>query len=82
MLLLPFGQVLDVGFRSVGTESIVAKTGVGKTTIYGRWPNNAAVIMDAFTMKVGFGSLFPKTESVAESIRPQMRAMAKRARNN
>jgi AcrR family transcriptional regulator len=72
-----FNLVLDMGFRAVSIEAIAAKTGVGKTTIYRRWPNKAAVIMDAFTMKVGSGSLFPKASSVTESIRLQMRAMAR-----
>jgi AcrR family transcriptional regulator len=31
--------VFDVGFRSVSVESIAAKAGVAKTTIYRRWPN-------------------------------------------
>ncbi len=33
--------------------------------------------MDAFTMMVGSGSLFPKAERATDSIRLQMRAMAK-----
>ena len=73
--------VLEVGFRAVSIESIAAKTGVGKTTIYRRWPNKAAVVMDAFMMRVGSETLFPKTEKVAESIRLQMRTMAKAFRS-
>jgi AcrR family transcriptional regulator len=72
-----FAMVLKEGFRAVSLESIAAKAGVGKTTIYRRWPNKAAVVMDAFTMKVGSGTLFPKSANAADSIRRQMRAMAK-----
>ena len=51
--------VFEAGFRSVGVESIAARSGVAKTTIYRRWPNKAAVVMDAFMMRVGSGTLFP-----------------------
>jgi len=77
-----FNLVLEEGFRAVSVELIAAKTGVGKTTIYRRWPNKAAVVMDAFTMRVGSGSLFPRADSVADSIRLQMRAMAKSFRGS
>lgn len=72
-----FDLVLEAGFRAVSLESIAAKAGVGKTTIYRRWPNKAAVVMDAFTMKVGSETLFPKAATTIASIRLQMRAMAK-----
>jgi AcrR family transcriptional regulator len=69
--------VFEVGFRSVSIESIAARANVAKTTIYRRWPNKAAVVMDAFMMRVGSGTLFPPAETVTERIRMQMRAMAK-----
>src|SRR3989475_10279675 len=77
ILKTAFKLVLELGFRAVSVELIAAKAGVGKTTIYRRWPNKAAVVMDAFTMRVGSGSLFPRADSVADSIRLQMRAMAR-----
>jgi AcrR family transcriptional regulator len=77
-----FNLVLEKGLRAVSVELIAAKTGVGKTTIYRRWPNKAAVVMDAFTMRVGSGSLFPRADSVAHSIRLQMRAMARSFRGS
>jgi AcrR family transcriptional regulator len=82
ILATAFELVLQAGFRSVSIESIAAKAGVGKTTIYRRWPNKAAVIMDAFTGKVGSGTLFPEAVSATESIRLQMRAMARSFRGN
>jgi AcrR family transcriptional regulator len=82
ILAAAFELVLEVGFRCVSLESIAARAGVGKTTIYRRWPNKAAVIMDAFTNKVGSGTLFPKAASATESIRMQMRAMARSFRGS
>ena len=38
--------VFEVGFRSVSVESIAARSGMAKTTIYRRWPNKAAVVIE------------------------------------
>jgi AcrR family transcriptional regulator len=73
-------QVLDVGFRAVSIESIAARTGIGKTTIYRRWPNKAAVVMDALLQEMGPVIPFPTTPKAAESIQLQMRALAKALR--
>ena len=70
-------QVLDLGFRAVSIESIAAKAGVGKTTVYRRWPNKATVVMDAFLQEIGPVIAFPATVSAPESIRLQMRALAR-----
>jgi len=82
ILRTAFKSVLELGFRAVSVELIAAKAGVGKTTIYRRWPNKAAVVMDAFTLMVGSGSLFPRAERATDSIRLQMRAMAKSFRGD
>ena len=70
------GQVCGSGFRAVSVESIAAGCGVAKTTIYRRWPNKAAVVMDAFMDRVGSGTLFPPAEAPMERVRLQMLAMA------
>jgi AcrR family transcriptional regulator len=69
--------VFEVGFRSVSVESIAARAGVAKTTIYRRWPNKAAVVMDAFMIRVGAGTLFPPAKRVMDRVKLQMHAMAK-----
>jgi AcrR family transcriptional regulator len=70
-------HVLDVGFRAVTVESIAAKAGVGKTTIYRRWPNKAAVVMDAFLQEIGPVIEYPRTPMATESIRLQMRSLVR-----
>ena len=69
--------VSDGGFRAVTIEAIAAKCGVAKTTIYRRWPNRAAVVMDAFMARVGDEALFSPDDPFVEGVRRQMRAMAK-----
>src|ERR1700704_2333360 len=72
-----FEGPLEHGFRAVTVESISAKTGIAKTSIYRRWPNKAAMVMDAFLFKIGPGIAFPRKPSYVESIRLQMLALAK-----
>ena len=66
-----------MGFRVVSIEAIAAKTGIAKTTIYRRWPNKAAVIMEGFLTELRPASFFPKAETALERIRLQMRVTAK-----
>lgn len=73
--------VLELGFRAVSIESIAAKARVAKTTIYRRWPNKAAVVMDAFMVRFGSGTQFPTAKKVTDSIRLQMRTMTREFRS-
>lgn len=40
------------GITSTTIEGIARRSGVAKTTIYRRWPNSAAVVMDAFLQEM------------------------------
>jgi len=68
--------VLEMGFRVVSIEAIAAKTGIAKTTIYRRWPNKAAVIMEGFLTELRPASFFPEAETALERIRLQMHVTA------
>jgi len=69
--------VLENGFKALSIDAIAAEAGVGRMSIYRRWPNKAAIIMDAFVARVNPGTLFVSTGSYLDSIRLQMRTMAK-----
>ena len=75
-----FEELVEHGFRAVTVESISTKTGIAKTSIYRRWPNKAAMVMEAFLFKIGPGIEFPGRSSYVESIRLQMLALAKALR--
>jgi AcrR family transcriptional regulator len=68
--------VLREGFRAVSMDAIATEAGVGKTTIYRRWPNKAAVVMDAFLADIGPRIPYPAADNAREQIRLQMRALA------
>lgn len=67
----------EVGFANMSIEGIAARAGVGKATIYRRWPNKASVVMDAFLAATAKEVAFPDTGSAREDIRKQMRAVVK-----
>ena len=67
----------EIGFSNMSIEGIAARAGVGKATIYRRWPNKASVVMDAFLAATAKEVAFPDTGSAREDIRRQMRAVVK-----
>jgi TetR/AcrR family transcriptional regulator of autoinduction and epiphytic fitness len=42
------GELADKGYGGVTIESVAARAGVGKSTIYRHWPDKLALIADAF----------------------------------
>lgn len=61
------------GFDALTIESVAARAGVGKATVYRRWPNKAELVIAAFVSAVGPELSFPKTGPVLRAIRQQMR---------
>ncbi|GAA4615452.1 TetR/AcrR family transcriptional regulator [Actinoallomurus liliacearum] len=60
------------GVAGVSIEAVAARAGVGKTTIYRRWPNKEALIIDALAALKG-----PLPEPRGESLREDLYALAK-----
>jgi AcrR family transcriptional regulator len=69
--------VFEVGFRSLSMDAIAKSAGVGRMTIYRRWPNKAALVMDAFLDTVGPTAAFPDAPTALASIQKQMRLQVK-----
>ena len=65
-----------VGFHELSMESVAARAGVGKATIYRWWANKAELVVDSFVFAVEEELRFPSAGPVLDSIHEQMRRWA------
>ena len=77
VLIAAYEGVLRDGFRALTVVAVSAETGIAKTSIYRRWPNKAAMVMDAFAIRIGPHISFTKQQDPLESIRRQMLSLAR-----
>ena len=67
----------EVGFDGLTIERIAASTGIAKTTIYRRWPNVGAIVMEAFLAEVTRLAAIQTRATARESFKASMRLLAK-----
>jgi AcrR family transcriptional regulator len=67
----------DLGFEDLTVESIAARSGIAKTTIYRRWPNVGAIVMDAFLADVTRLAPIQTRATARESFTASMRLLAR-----
>ena len=67
----------EQGFVSMSIEGIAERAGVGKTTIYRRWPSKAALVMDAFLELAAEQTPFVETGSLREDLRRHLRLVVR-----
>jgi AcrR family transcriptional regulator len=67
----------ELGFDGITVEGIAARAGVGKMTIYRRWPNVWAIVMDAFLASVNRVSPVEERSTVRESFAVSMKLVAR-----
>jgi AcrR family transcriptional regulator len=60
------------GFREITMDQIALKAGVGKMTVYRRWPNKAALVMDALAQLIGPATAFPPAGRSLERLNQQL----------
>ncbi len=65
-----------VGFNELTIESVAARAGVGKATVYRWWPNKAELVIACFVSAVGEELRFPSAGPVLNSIHEQMKRWA------
>lgn len=67
----------ELGFEDLTVEAIAARAGVGKTTIYRRWPGVWAVVVDAILADVTQAAPVVSRPTARESFAVSMRLVAK-----
>ena len=77
ILKAALAELDKTGFRLLTVDSVAARAGVGKTTIYRRWSNKAALVMDAFLTLVGPETEFPAAPRALERIQLQLPIQAR-----
>jgi AcrR family transcriptional regulator len=64
----------EVGYAKLSIEAVAARTGVGKHTIYRRWPSKGALFLDAVLTPNEPGLRYPDTGDIVADLRQQIHA--------
>ncbi|MER0241733.1 TetR/AcrR family transcriptional regulator [Streptomyces sp. HSW2009] len=64
----------EVGYAKLSIEAITARAGVGKHTVYRRWPSKGHVFLDALLSKLQTNLGYPDTGDIVADLRTQMNA--------
>ncbi|MEV0916636.1 TetR/AcrR family transcriptional regulator [Streptomyces sp. NPDC049967] len=67
---LDLGQ--ELGYAKLSIEAIAARAGVGKHTIYRRWPSKGALLLDSLLSLSESALDYPDTGDVAADLRNQI----------
>ncbi len=65
----------ELGFEALTVEAIAAQSGIAKTTIYRRWPNVSAILMDAFLFEVTKDAPILEKSTARESLSASMKLL-------
>jgi AcrR family transcriptional regulator len=64
--------LVEVGFSAMTVEGVASRAGVGKATIYRRWPSKLPLVVEAFGQLPGFEEV--DTGSLAEDLKKMLRS--------
>jgi AcrR family transcriptional regulator len=63
----------ECGYSSMTVDEVAARAGVGKQTLYRRWPSKAAVVLDALSRQAAREVAVPDSGSLHEDVRALLR---------
>ena len=63
--------LVEVGFSALTVEGVASRAGVGKATIYRRWPSKLPLVVEAFGQLPGFPEV--DTGDLAEDLKQMLR---------
>ncbi|MEU5878497.1 TetR/AcrR family transcriptional regulator [Spirillospora sp. NPDC047279] len=64
----------EIGYSRLSIEAVAARAGVGKHTIYRRWPSKGALLLDSLLSLHEADLDYPDTGDVAADLRAQIHA--------
>jgi AcrR family transcriptional regulator len=64
--------LVEVGFSAMTVEGVASRAGVGKATIYRRWPSKLPLVVEAFGQLPGFEEV--DTGELAEDLKKMIRS--------
>jgi AcrR family transcriptional regulator len=67
--------LVEVGFSALTVEGVANRAGVGKATIYRRWPSKLPLVVEAFGQLPGFEDV--DTGDLAEDLKKMLRSYLK-----
>jgi AcrR family transcriptional regulator len=73
---------IELGFDGLTVEGIAARAGVGKSTIYRRWPDAWSIVADAVLADVAQAAPVQERATARESFRASMRLVARSFRGH
>lgn len=76
ILTASYELLIKNGFKAITIESIAARAGVSKATIYKWWPNKAAVVIDGYFAATELMMDIPDTGSLKEDLFIQAKNLA------
>jgi AcrR family transcriptional regulator len=65
----------QMGIDAVSMESLASHLGIGKTTLYRRWPNISALLMDAILLAVNEAAPIEELPTIRESVSVAMKRL-------
>lgn len=65
----------EMGLKAVTIEGTAVRAGVTKTTVYHRWPNTWAIVLDAFLQEIAPALEFEPQATLRETVRADMLAL-------
>jgi AcrR family transcriptional regulator len=74
VLAATMAELTDVGYAALNVEAVAQRAGVHKTTIYRRWADREALVVDALTDHVAAEVPLPDTGSVDTDLRELARS--------
>ena len=64
--------IAEVGYERASIEQLARRAGVGKQTVYRRWPSKGAVTLEALVDRLAPVVSFPDTGDILEDLRVQL----------